>query len=165
MKNLKLFILTLTAATLVAQAPGPNNTPAPNQYSYDDALSSSSSETLTLQLPANSNRGWYGFWLTVSLNSPSATAKVCFLQGGTTATTTAATATQMFNAVPAVTKVFTASNSTSGTTLGCVNITGAQSWNLGNMFMARAFATVQQISIVVTGSGITGDIFPIWNEF
>jgi|ERR1700722_1184693 len=167
----RLLILTLTAAALLAQIPSPP-APPPNQYSFDDAFSSASSETLTLQLPANSNRGWYGFWLNISLSSSSATGKVCFLQNGTAATTTAGTVNQLYGARIPATKAFTASNSSGGVTVGCVTFTGAQSFNIGNMFMSRANSiapapagTVQNISFVVTGTSISGDIFPIWQEY
>lgn len=169
----RILLLTMTAAALLAQLPTPVPGPPTNQYSFDDAFSSTSSETLTLQLPANSNRGSYGAYLTISLTSSSASGKVCYYQNGSTATTTNSTAIGQLNGnpVPPVTKVYTSSNSSGGTLIGCDNFTGRDPVGMTNLFMSRAISitpepsgTVQNISIVVTGSSISGDIFPRWVE-
>ena len=148
---LRLLILCVTAFALVAQVPSP---PA-NQYGFTDSFSSTSSETLTLQLPANSNRGWYGYWLKVSLNSPSTTATVCFGNNWSTASATAGTLIQLFGAQIPVTKIYTASNAT-GSTYYCEFITGSQAWNMSNTFMKKSLTTVQNFNVLITGTSLTG---------
>ena len=161
------ILAVMVAISVLLSAQTAQFPPPPNQYSVDDAVSASAGETLTVQLPASSARGWYGFWLTVSLNSSSAQAKVCFILNGSTASATAATVNQLFGSplIP-VSRAYTSSNSSGGTTYGCMTITGSQSWNMQNAFMPRLGATVQNLSISVTPltGTITGDTFLQWSE-
>jgi hypothetical protein len=163
-------IIVLAALALSAQ-----QLPPAQQYSVDDAFTTSGTEILTLQLPANSNRTFAGFWLNISLNSSAASAKVCFLSGGTKATTTSAAINLLPSAtVQPATLAFTASNSSSGTQFGCFTFTGATGFNISNLNMLKAVSqspspngTIQQLGISVTPvtGSITGDIFPLWSEY
>jgi hypothetical protein len=159
----RLLILTFTALALLAQG----TIPPPNQYSYDDSFASSAGETLTLQLPAGANRQWVGAYLGISL-TPGQSAKACFINNGTAATTTLDTGgpKQLFGAPISATKVYTASNSSGGVTAGCYTFTSNQPFNIANMFMTRGLATVQNISVSVTPltGTISGDTFVRWIE-
>ena len=149
-----IAILTLAFA-LYGQQPTPVPAPPANQYGFYDSFSATSSETLTIQLPAGANRGWVGNWLKVSLNSPSTTATVCFGNNWAAASGTAGTWNQLFGASGPVSKVFT-SNTTTGTNYYCEYITGSQAWNLQNMFMSRLTSTLQNLNITISGTSLTG---------
>lgn len=158
--------------TLIQTSPSPVFLPS---YQVQDAFSSSSGETLTIQLPANSPRSVYNGVLTGSTN---AAATICFYQNGTAATTTAK-AIQGGNGAPfTVAQAFTSSNVGTGSAGPCFTLaTGPFAFSWANIILFRngfsapllsgtPWSTVQNFSATITPSTgtISGYLNAGWNE-